>query len=71
MSVGEAEAWAMRLAPSGMERKLRELEIWIAERDDRIAGWVPFAATFSRGYIPRPNMPGRASVQRYLTGSKG
>jgi GNAT superfamily N-acetyltransferase len=39
MSVREAEAWAMQLAPSGMERKLRELEIWISERDNRVAGW--------------------------------
>ena len=29
----------MQLAPAGMERKLREQEIWIAELDGVVAGW--------------------------------
>jgi len=39
MPVEDAEAWAMKLTPAGMEQKLREFEIWIAELDDVIAGW--------------------------------
>jgi GNAT superfamily N-acetyltransferase len=49
MSVREAEAWAMQLAPSGMERKLRELEIWISERDNRVAGWGAIRGDFLQG----------------------
>ena len=33
MSVEDATAWAKQLTLSGMERKLRELEIWVAELD--------------------------------------
>ena len=33
MPADEAEAWASRLTLSGMERKLRELEVWVAELD--------------------------------------
>ena len=39
MSVAAAQAWAGQLALAGMERKLRELEIWIAEREGVVAGW--------------------------------
>ncbi len=39
MPVEDAEVWAKKLTPAGMAQKLRELEIWVAERDDVIAGW--------------------------------
>jgi len=39
MSVAAAEAWAGQFALAGMERKLRELEIWIAELDSVVTGW--------------------------------
>jgi GNAT superfamily N-acetyltransferase len=31
MPKADAQAWAAQLTPSGMERKLRELEVWVAE----------------------------------------
>ena len=39
MSVAEAQAWASKLTLSGMERKLRELEVWVAELDGVVVGW--------------------------------
>jgi GNAT superfamily N-acetyltransferase len=39
MSKAEAQAWASQLTLSGMERKLRELEVWVAELDGAVAGW--------------------------------
>jgi len=39
MPVADAEAWATKLTLSGMEQKLREFEIWIAELEGVIAGW--------------------------------
>jgi len=39
MPVADAEAWAKQLTPAGMERKVSEFEIWIAELDDVVAGW--------------------------------
>ena len=38
MPKAEAQAWASQLTLSGMERKLRELEVWVAELDV-IVGW--------------------------------
>lgn len=39
MPKAEATAWAAQLTLSGMERKLRELEVWVAELDGVIVGW--------------------------------
>jgi hypothetical protein len=39
MSKAEAQAWASQLTLSGMERKLHELEVWVAELDGVVAGW--------------------------------
>jgi putative acetyltransferase len=39
MSRPESETWAATLNVAGMERKLRELEIWVAEVDGAVAAW--------------------------------
>ena len=39
MSIADAEAWAGQVTLARMEQKLRELEIWIAEREGVVAGW--------------------------------
>jgi putative acetyltransferase len=39
MSVAETQAWAERLSLAGMARKLRELEVWVAECEGVVAGW--------------------------------
>ena len=39
MSAQEASAWAAKLDLAGMEQKLSDLEVWVAERDDRAVGW--------------------------------
>jgi len=59
MSVEDAKAWAMQLAPSGMERKLRELEIWISERDNRVAGWGAIRGDFLQGLYTAPEYAGQ------------
>ena len=70
MSIADAEAWAGQVTLARMERKLRELEIWIAEPEGVVAGGAASAATASKRCTRPPNMPGRASVPRYSTGSK-
>ncbi|WP_028346698.1 hypothetical protein [Bradyrhizobium murdochi] len=32
MTAADAQAWAAKLTRAGMEQKLRELEVWVAER---------------------------------------
>jgi putative acetyltransferase len=39
LSVAEAETWAVTLTVEGMTRKLRELEIWVAELNGAVVGW--------------------------------
>lgn len=39
MPVAEAQRWAGQLTLPGMEQKLRETEIWIAEAEAAVAGW--------------------------------
>jgi putative acetyltransferase len=39
MPNAEAQAWAAQLTLAGMEQKLRELEVWVAELDGVVAGW--------------------------------
>jgi hypothetical protein len=70
ISIGEAEAWATTLTLSGMERKLRELEIWLPSWAVWWSDGGPFAATTSKGCTQPPNTPARASVQHYWIGSK-
>jgi putative acetyltransferase len=59
MSVGDAEAWAKQLTPSGMERKLRELEIWIAELDGMIVGWGAIRGDVLEGLYTAPEYAGQ------------
>ena len=59
MPVEDAEAWAKKLMPSGMERKLREFEIWIAERDDVIAGWGAIRGDVLEGLYTAPEYAGQ------------
>lgn len=39
MPEAEAMAWASQLTLAGMERKLRELEVWVVELDGVAIGW--------------------------------
>jgi putative acetyltransferase len=59
MSVGEAEAWATKLTLRGMERKLRELEIWVAELDGAVTGWGAIRGDYLEGLYVAPEFAGR------------
>jgi putative acetyltransferase len=59
MSVAEAQAWASKLTLSGMERKLRELEIWVAEFDGRVAGWGAVRGDSLEGLYTAPEYAGQ------------
>ena len=59
ISVREAEAWATQLTPAGMERKLRELEIWVAELDGRVAGWGAVRGDYLEGLYTAPEYAGQ------------
>ena len=54
MSVAEAETWAAKLTLSGMERKLREFEIWVVELDGVVAGWGAIRGDYLEGLYTIP-----------------
>jgi putative acetyltransferase len=50
----EAQAWAERLTPAGVQRKLRELEVWVAERDGIVVGWGAIRGGYLEGLYTAP-----------------
>ena len=42
-----------------MERKLRELEIWVAERDNRVVGWGAIRGDVLEGLYTAPEFAGQ------------
>ena len=59
MTVAEAQAWAAQLTLSGMDRKLRELEVWVAELDGVPAGWGAIRGDRLEGLYTAPELAGR------------
>jgi len=59
MAAGEAKAWASKLTLSGMERKLRELEVWVAELDGGVVGWGAIRGDTLEGLYAAPEFAGQ------------
>jgi putative acetyltransferase len=59
MSVAEAETWAATLTVEGMERKLCELEIWVAELTRAVVGWGAIRGDRLEGLYTAPELAGR------------
>jgi putative acetyltransferase len=59
VSVSEAQTWAANLTMAVMERKFRELEIWIAEQEGRVVGWGAIRGDRLEGLYTDPEFAGR------------
>jgi putative acetyltransferase len=59
MSTAEAELWAATLTVAGMEQKIRELEIWVAEVGPRVVGWGAIRGGRLEGLYTDPMFAGR------------
>ena len=59
MSKAAAQAWAAPLTPVGMEQKLRELEVWVAELDGGVVGWGPIRGDVLEGLYVAPESAGQ------------
>jgi putative acetyltransferase len=59
MPAADATAWAAKLTVSGMERKIRELEVWIAEAGGVAVGWGAVHADRLEGLYADPEWAGR------------
>ncbi len=67
----EAQAWAERVTLSGMERKLRELEVWVAELDGTVAGWGAIRDDMLEGLYTAPEFAGQGVGARLLDRLEG
>ena len=59
MSVSHAEIWAKNLSVAGMELKIREMEILVAEIDGQVVGWGAIRADRLEGLYTDPDFAGR------------
>jgi putative acetyltransferase len=59
MPKAEAHAWASKLTLSGMERKLRELEVWVAELNGAVVGWGAIRGDMLEGLYAAPEFAGQ------------
>jgi putative acetyltransferase len=71
LPAGEAEAWAAKLTLGGMQTKLRELEIWVAELDGVPAGWGAIRGDTLEGLYIAPEFAGRGIASGMLTRLEG
>jgi GNAT superfamily N-acetyltransferase len=58
-SIAEATSWAESLTVAGMEGKIRELEIWIAEIGGTVAGWGAIRGDRLEGLYANPDFAGQ------------
>ena len=54
LSVAQSQAWAAGKTIQGMEKQFREIEIWTAETNDTIVGWVGFHGDYLDGLYTDP-----------------
>jgi putative acetyltransferase len=59
MSLAQAQLWAANLTVTGMERKIRETEIWIVELNDTVVGWCAIRGDRLEGLYIDPEFVGR------------
>jgi putative acetyltransferase len=54
MTIAQSETWAFSMTIQGMERRFREAEIWIAEINGAIAGWIAVRGDYIDGLYTDP-----------------
>jgi putative acetyltransferase len=59
MSIAEATGWAEELTVAGMEWKIRELEIWVAELSKTVVGWGAIRGDRLEGLYTDPEFAGQ------------
>jgi putative acetyltransferase len=59
MSMAEAASWAEKLTVAGMERKIYEQEIWVAEVSETVVGWGAIRGDRVEGLYTDPEFAGR------------
>ena len=71
LPAGEAEIWAAKLTLAGMERKLRDFEIWVVELDGVPACWGAIRGDTLEGLYTAPQFAGRGMASAVLARLEG
>jgi putative acetyltransferase len=71
MSVSQAETWAENLTLAEMERKIREMEIWVAELNGQAVGWGAIHGDRVEGLYTDPEFAGQGIGTELLTKIEG
>ena len=67
MSISGVEAWAASLTISGMETKIREMDILVAEIDGRVVGWGAVRGDRLEGLYAAPEFAGQGIGSELLS----
>jgi GNAT superfamily N-acetyltransferase len=59
MSLMEAASWAEKLTISGVEKKICELEVWVAEVNQTVIAWGAIRGDRLEGLYTEPDFAGR------------
>src|SRR3970040_893504 len=54
MSVAQSVSWAMQMTVEGMGKRIRETNVWVAEINDVIVGWVAIRGDYLDGLYTDP-----------------
>lgn len=60
IAIAQAEAWATTMTVTGMEERFFRTEIWVAETDGIITGWIARRDDFIDGLYTDPRTPAKA-----------
>lgn len=71
MSVAQSQAWAARQTIEGIEKRFKDIEIWVAEANGRIAGWVGFHGDYLDGLYTDPQFLEQGIGTRLLDTAEG
>src|ERR1700681_1052986 len=66
MSTAEAASWAEKVTIAGMQRKICELEIWVAEINEKVVGWGAIRGDRLEGLYTDPEFAGRGIATELL-----
>jgi len=66
MSRVESKMWAARMTIAQMEQRIREAEVWLAELNDTIVGWVAIRGDHLDGLYIEPAFAGQGIGTRLL-----
>jgi GNAT superfamily N-acetyltransferase len=71
MPAAEAQVWASKLSLAGMDRKLRDLEIWVVEFNGVVAGWGVIRGDRLEGLYAAPEFAGQGASAGLLDRLEG